>query len=170
MFSKSSSKGIYLPISDNEENLKSRRREKFRRPHMLMLMILLLITFIIGIGCFMFNTSRSKDKFAIQSNKSSIPPLILISIDGFRYDYLKRGLTPNLRKLCRKGIHGPMKPQFPSYTFPNHFSLVTGLYPESHGIVGNAFYDPKLEEYFSYNDQKDLNESKWWLAEPIWNN
>ena len=165
------SKGIYLPVSDNEDDLKlnkNGRRGMFRRPHLMMLVMLLLITFVIGIGMFMFNTSSSNDEFAIQS-LSSVPPLILISIDGFRYDYLKRGLTPALKKLCRRGIHGPMKPQFPSYTFPNHFSLVTGLYPESHGIVGNAFYDPKLGEYFSYNDQKDLRESKWWLAEPIWN-
>ena len=173
MFNSSkSSKGIYLPVSDNEEDLKGHRRGRgigiglFRRPHLMILIMLLLITFVIGIGMFMFNSSQN-DEFAIES--SSVMPLILISIDGFRYDYLKRGITPNLKKLCRKGIHGPMKPQFPSYTFPNHFSLVTGLYPESHGIVGNAFYDPKLEEYFSYNDQKDLRESKWWLAEPIWN-
>jgi predicted AlkP superfamily pyrophosphatase or phosphodiesterase len=178
MFNNSKSskgKGIYLPICDNEDNLKGRIRgngRQFRRPYlMILMMIMLLITIVIGIGVYMFNigTGNDKDEFAIRAGMSSVPPLILISIDGFRYDYLKRGLTPSLRKLCRKGIHGPMKPQFPSYTFPNHFSLVTGLYPESHGIVGNTFYDPKFEEYFSYNNQKDLLESKWWLAEPIWN-
>lgn len=165
---KSASKGIYLPVSDGEEECLKGKKRVVRRPHLIMILLCLLVTFVFGVGMFMFNTSVPKDQYAIQS-LASVPPLILISIDGFRYDYLKRGLTPNLKKLCRRGIHGPMKPQFPSYTFPNHFSLVTGLYPESHGIVGNAFYDPKIDEYFSYNDQKDLRESKWWLAEPIWN-
>ena len=167
---KNDNRGIYLPVSDDENAAslkgKSGMRGMFRRPHLTLLIVLGLLTLTCGIGMFMFCISN--DQLAIQSAKPAVP-LILISIDGFRYDYLKKGLTPTLMKLCKRGIHGPMKPQFPSYTFPNHFSLVTGLYPESHGIVGNSFYDPELDDYFSYTDQANLKESKWWQAEPIWN-
>ena len=65
------------------------------------------------------------------------PNVILISIDGFRADYLERGATPVLAQLAAEGASGPMKPSFPSVTFPNHYTLVTGLHPDHHGIVGN---------------------------------
>ncbi|CAG8562613.1 4088_t:CDS:2 [Acaulospora colombiana] len=59
-------------------------------------------------------------------------------------------------------------PSFPSVTFPNHYTIVTGLYPESHGIVGNEFYDPDLKDYFYYKDPRKSLDSKWWGGEPIW--
>jgi predicted AlkP superfamily pyrophosphatase or phosphodiesterase len=61
-----------------------------------------------------------------------------------------------------------MLPAFPSVTFPNHFTLVTGLYPESHGIVGNQFWDPVLQEEFYYTDINISMQPKWWTAEPLW--
>ena len=61
-----------------------------------------------------------------------------------------------------------MKPSFPSLTFPNHFTLVTGLHPESHGIVGNTFWDPELQEEFYYTDPARSMQPKWWNAEPLW--
>lgn len=161
-------RGIYLPVSDEEELDLKGRRKRNGRPHLKFIMITLLLLIVFSIRMFMHSlNNETAASYAVM--KAKVSPLILISIDGFRYDYLKRGLTPNLLKLCKQGIHGPMKPQFPSYTFPNHLSIVTGLYPESHGIVGNSFYDPNLQDYFSYNRQEDLKESKWWLAEPIWN-
>lgn len=173
---KNDQRGIYLPIPDEDDagNLKTKRGKKntmFLRPYLTLILIFSLISILLVIGMFMFSiNSKSRDEYAIKSSKSAnVPTLILISIDGFRYDYLKRGITPNLIKLCKKGIHGSMKPQFPSYTFPNHYSIVTGLYPESHGIVANSFYDPELDDYFSFTDSKNLQESKWWQAEPIWN-
>ena len=97
------------------------------------------------------------------------PKLILISLDGTRPEYLDRGLTPNLSKLASGGVFHRIVPSFPSVTFPNHYSLVTGLYPESHGIVGNSFYDPSLNETFHYSSPVNNGESKWWSqAEPIW--
>ena len=140
----------------NAAGLKGKRgmRGMFRRPHLTLLLIVFgLLWLWLVIGMFMF--SKRNDQLAIQSKSSTIP-LILISTDGFRYDYLKKGLTPTLMKLCKRGIHGPMKPQFPSYTFPNHFSLVTGFVPESHGIVEIPFYDLELDDYFSYTDQANL--------------
>ena len=92
------------------------------------------------------------------------PLVILISIDGFRYDYLSRGVTPTLSALAADGATGPMRPSFPSLTFPNHYTLVTGLHPDHHGIVGNSFVDPKLGKFTMAN-----TEPGWWdQAEPIW--
>jgi hypothetical protein len=70
------------------------------------------------------------------------PVTILVSIDGFRPDYLDRGVTPNLSRLAAEGASAPMRPSFPSKTYPNHWTLVTGLYPDHHGIVANKMEDP----------------------------
>ena len=95
-------------------------------------------------------------------------PLILISIDGFRADYLQRGLTPNLAALAADGVRAQaMRPSFPSLTFPNHYSLVTGLYPDHHGIVNNTMVDPQLGK-FTIKTSASVS-GKWWDgAEPIW--
>ncbi|KAK2804049.1 hypothetical protein FQN51_002580 [Onygenales sp. PD_10] len=107
----------------------------------------------------------------ILSNGTSLfaPTTILISLDGFRADFLTRGLTPTLNSFIANGISPDyMLPSFPSVTFPNHFTLVTGLYPESHGVVGNTFWDPELEEEFYYTDPSRSMHPKWWNAEPVW--
>ena len=83
--------------------------------------------------------------------------VILVSIDGFRADYLDRGITPTLSRLANSGARATaMEPAFPSVTFPNHYTLVTGLYPEHHGIVGNSFYDPQRKEQYTYADLREL--------------
>jgi predicted AlkP superfamily pyrophosphatase or phosphodiesterase len=94
--------------------------------------------------------------------------LILISLDGTRPEYLNRNLTPTLRELSDHGIHGDMIPTFPSITFPNHYTLVTGLYPAYHGIVGNSFRDPKDGVVFTYTSKYRNPEERWWLGEPVW--
>jgi predicted AlkP superfamily pyrophosphatase or phosphodiesterase len=97
------------------------------------------------------------------------PTVILVSLDGFRTEYLSRGFTPVLTSLASKGISAKyMRPVFPSLTFPNHYTIVTGLYPESHGIVANIFHDPKLNDTFVYIDSVKNAESKWWGGEPLW--
>lgn len=97
------------------------------------------------------------------------PTTILISLDGFRADFLNRDLTPALNAFIASGVSPRyMLPSFPSVTFPNHFTLVTGLYPESHGIVGNTFWDPILQEEFYYTDPSRSMQPKWWTAEPLW--
>ena len=79
-------------------------------------------------------------------------------------------MSPALSAFIEQGVSPQyMLPSFPSVTFPNHFTLVTGLYPESHGVVGNSFYDPELDEDFYYTDSSISMQSKWWSAEPIWN-
>ncbi|KAK7897210.1 hypothetical protein LTR67_005099 [Exophiala xenobiotica] len=97
------------------------------------------------------------------------PTTILISLDGFRADFLTRGLTPALNAFIASGVSPKyMLPSFPSVTFPNHFTLVTGLYPESHGIVSNQFWDPGYQEEFYYTNIGVSMQPKWWTAEPLW--
>lgn len=93
-------------------------------------------------------------------------PLILISIDGFRWDYLQRHEAPTLRALAAGGVHATrLSPSFPSKTFPNHYTLVTGLYPQNHGIVANWFYDPADNAKFDMSK----TEARWWAGgEPVW--
>lgn len=113
---------------------------------------------------------RSSDSHrSILSNGTSLfaPTTILISLDGFRADFITR--APNLQQAITEGVSPLyMLPSFPSVTFPNHFTLVTGLYPESHGVVGNTFWDPDLEDDFYYTDPKKSMQPKWWNAEPLW--
>jgi len=93
-------------------------------------------------------------------------PLILISIDGFRADYLDRGISPTLSALAADGVRAiRMTPSFPSVTFPNHTTLVTGLYPDHNGIVNNAFTDPAMPGPFSMASK---DEAWWSQSTPIW--
>ncbi len=94
------------------------------------------------------------------------PVTILVSIDGFRPDYLDRGITPNLSRLAAGGVTGPMRPSFPSKTFPNHWTLVTGLRPDRHGITANMIEDPaRPGEVFTMASDDPF----WWnAAAPIW--
>lgn len=102
---------------------------------------------------------------AVQAQDTGPRPLtILISIDGFRSDYLTRGVTPELARLAAEGATGPMRPSFPSVTFPNHYTLVTGLHPDHHGIVGNVFVDPALGRFTMASKEPGF----WDQAEPIW--
>lgn len=105
------------------------------------------------------------------SNGTSLfaPTTILISLDGFRADFLYRNLTPTLNQFIQEGISPKyMLPSFPSVTFPNHYTMATGMYPEAHGIVGNTFWDPKLEKEFYYTDPERSLQSHWWGGEPLW--
>ncbi|MGD0443724.1 MAG: ectonucleotide pyrophosphatase/phosphodiesterase [Edaphobacter sp.] len=96
--------------------------------------------------------------------------VILISLDGFRYDYPRKYGAPNLLRLGMKGASAPegMLPSFPSLTFPNHLSIVTGLYPEHHGIVANSFWDPARDETYVYTQPKSNSDGSWYGGTPLW--
>ncbi|XP_027763273.1 venom phosphodiesterase 1-like isoform X1 [Empidonax traillii] len=99
-----------------------------------------------------------------------LPPLILFSMDGFRAEYLETwsSLLPNIEKLKTCGTHSKyMRAVYPTKTFPNHYTIVTGLYPESHGIIDNNMYDVDLNEHFSLSGMEKFNPS-WWKGQPIW--
>uniref|UniRef100_UPI003AAC8A05 ectonucleotide pyrophosphatase/phosphodiesterase family member 1 n=1 Tax=Centroberyx gerrardi TaxID=166262 RepID=UPI003AAC8A05 len=100
----------------------------------------------------------------------SKPPLILVSMDGFRAGYLEAygSRLPVLKKLCSCGTTTPyMRPSYPTKTFPNHYTIVTGLYPESHGIVDNKMYDVTRDASFSLKTAEKFNPA-WYQGEPVW--
>ncbi len=104
---------------------------------------------------------------AAQQNKHYV---VLVSLDGFRYDYAKKYGATHLLAIAAHGASVPdgMIPAYPSLTFPNHYTLVTGLYPEHHGIVGNSFYDPARKARYSYTDPKTNTDGSWYGGTPLW--
>jgi len=148
--------------------------------------ILLVITFKVA-TCLPVEKLKEDDGcFPTPSNVEEVcpsfwggkkPPVILISLDGFRPEYMSRTfpgpnpfpVTPTIQCLAKKGVHAPsMMPSFPTITFPNHHSIVTGLYPESHGIVGNQFYDPHLKTTFDIQKSNHMNPMWWNSGQSIW--
>jgi len=97
------------------------------------------------------------------------PYVILISADGFRYDYAKRYDATHLLKLSKTGVQAEsMIPSFPSVTFPNHYSIVTGMYPAHHGLVNNSFLEEKSGQRYSMSAKAKVKEAKWYGGTPLW--
>ena len=97
------------------------------------------------------------------------PTVILISFDGFRWDYPSKMPTPNLARLMMRGVHARnLIPSFPSKTFPNHYSIATGLYPAHHGIVANNIFDPPTGRLFATAKREEVRDPMWWGGTPIW--
>ena len=97
------------------------------------------------------------------------PYVILISADGFRYDYADKHHAENLIKLRNSGVQAEsMIPSFPSVTFPNHYTIATGLYPSHHGLVYNQFYDRSRKATYAIGDRKSVEDGSWYGGTPIW--
>ena len=94
--------------------------------------------------------------------------VVIVSADGFRWDLPGRAHTPTLDSLRRVGTHAEMEPVFPSNTFPSHYSMATGLYPDSHGIVNNTFYSDSLGRY-SMGDTSAVRIAAFYGGEPLCN-
>lgn len=106
------------------------------------------------------NTEASKQK----------PYVIMVSIDGFRYDYAEKFGAKNILAMAENGSSGEsMIPSFPSKTFPNHYTLATGLYPQNHGIISNSFYDKSTEKKYSIRNRDAVENGSWYGGVPIWN-
>ena len=123
--------------------------------------------------------------FDLAYSHTEHPLLLLVSFDGFRWDYLhkvkclKGRQTPNFDKLIETGVfvQNGVKNAYITKTFPNHFSIVTGLYEESHGVIGNTMYDPKFDKYFNIKNASNVADTFWFdngepmysgFPEPIW--
>ncbi|MFC0677326.1 ectonucleotide pyrophosphatase/phosphodiesterase [Lysobacter korlensis] len=106
---------------------------------------------------------------ATTTNEPAAPaPVVLISLDGFRATDLDLGLTPNLARIAREGVRAEwMTPSYPSLTFPNHYTLVTGLRPDRHGVVHNTMQDAALGT-FKLSKPEAVTDSRWWGGEPLW--
>lgn len=95
--------------------------------------------------------------------------LVLVSLDGFGAEMLSRVETPNLDRIAAEGVRAEaLVPAFPTYTFPSHYTVVTGLYPDHHGIVANTMYDPAAGGWFRLSDREAVEDPRWWGGEPIW--
>jgi len=96
--------------------------------------------------------------------------VVLVSLDGFRYDYAAKYGATNLKAMAARGASAPdgMIPSYPSLTFPNHYSIVTGLYPDHHGIVANSFYDPARKAAYSYKNSTTTSDASWYSGTPLW--
>jgi len=159
---------IYIENVKRQANLKKKKNLKIR---FFLFCSLIVVTFHFMI-CRFSNPKRiekSKHKSDHDQDNDN-NTVIIVSIDGFRNDYLERmTFTKNLNKLSFKGNKAEfLKPSFPTTTFPNHYTLVTGLYPESHGIVANTFYDKELNKTFNIRDNELIKFPEWWGGSPIW--
>lgn len=106
-----------------------------------------------------FNSEEAKSK----------PYVIMISTDGFRSDYAKKYNAENLLKYSNQGIQAKaMIPSYPSITFPNHWSLITGLYPSHHGLVDNFFYDYKIKKSYAMSKKENAEDGSWYGGVPLW--
>ena len=104
-------------------------------------------------------TAQSNDK----------PILLVISLDGFRWDYVNIAATPTLDSIAKIGVTGIIKPSFPSKTFPNHYTLATGLTPNSHGLLFNSFYASDLGAKYDGYKTESVQDARFYGGEPIWN-
>lgn len=126
----------------------------------------LLVVLLLVAGC-----SRTPPVEKPTGGAAVRPPVILISVDGLRPDYLARGVTPNIDALAAGGVRAKaMRPSFPSITFPNHYTLVTGKRPDHHGIVNNNMEDAAIPgRPFALSNRAAVEDRRWWdEAEPVW--
>lgn len=134
-------------------------------------LILLTVTFSL---LFLNLNAQDTTQHVIADRFNSIeqqekPYVILISLDGFRWDLADNFNAKNLIRLREMGVKADyLKPSFPSLTFPNHYSIVTGLYPAHHGIVNNIFYDKARNVTFKRADRKMAIDSSWYNGKPLW--
>jgi alkaline phosphatase D len=96
--------------------------------------------------------------------------VVLVSLDGFRWDYALKFGASHLLALGKQGVWAPegMLPSYPSLTFPNHYTIVTGLYPEHHGLVANSFYDETKQARYAINNPKAVTDGSWYGGVPLW--
>jgi len=129
-------------------------------PRLFRLVFVLAAVLVVSAGC------------ATAQRTAPPAPLLLISLDGFRWDYcdLYPEATPHLRRLREEGVSARgLIPPFPSNTFPGHYTIVTGLRPAHHGMINNTMYDAEEKRFFRYNQAASSQDGRWWGGEPIWN-
>lgn len=115
----------------------------------------LVLISLLNAGC---SPSKQQDRY-----------VVVLSMDGFRSDYPIHAHTPTLDSLGRAGIRSAFRPCFPSVTFPNHYSMATGLHPDHHGLVNNFFYASDLDSVYRMGDMSAVLNPAFYGGEPIWN-
>ncbi|HEX4374412.1 MAG TPA: ectonucleotide pyrophosphatase/phosphodiesterase, partial [Puia sp.] len=129
----------------------------------------LLIFFIAQIAIAQDTTQQIVAGRTNSADQQKKPYVILISADGFRYDLADKYNAVNLIRLRSEGINAAyMQASYPSLTFPNHYTIVTGLYPAHHGIVDNTFYDKQKNETYTIRNKKAVGDGTWYGGTPLW--
>jgi predicted AlkP superfamily pyrophosphatase or phosphodiesterase len=124
----------------------------------------LSILIIILVGC-----KSQQPVSTAEKTTDETPYVILISIDGFRYDYAEQHQAVNIQKLGEEGVRAEsMTSVYPTKTFPNHYSIVTGLFAENHGLVSNTFYDPNLDLTYRIGNRKRVEDERFYGGTPLW--
>ena len=133
-----------------------------------------IMTLLLVGGSYTANAQQVEKQFVIENRKNSPeqqkkPYVILVSLDGFRADYARKYQAEALEKIGFLGTNAEsLIPSYPSVTFPNHYSIVTGLYPGHHGLVGNTMYDRKTGDRYSLGNAKAVTDPKWYGGTPLW--
>jgi predicted AlkP superfamily pyrophosphatase or phosphodiesterase len=123
-----------------------------------------VITFSVLTAILMLFTGFRKDR-----KKSYENYVVLVSLDAFRWDYSRMYVTPNLNKLAKDGVRADrMYSSFPTVTFPNHYSIATGLYPDHHGLINNSFPAPDLGLFYRMGDRTAVENPSFYGGEPVW--
>ena len=118
--------------------------------------------FIISFCCYVFFI------FTLAAQDKAPHYTVIVSLDAFRWDYPEMYDTPNLNQMAREGVKATMLPSYPASTFPNHYTLATGLVPDHNGIINNTFWDVKRHRQYSMGDPATRNNPDYYLGEPIW--
>lgn len=133
----------------------------------------LMTLFLVG-GSLSLQAQEIEKQLVIEERKNDpkkeeSPYVILVSLDGFRYDYIEKHNAKFLAEFASLGTKAEsLIPSYPSVTFPNHYSIVTGMYPGHHGLVGNTMYDRNTEERYSLGNAKAVTDAKWYGGTPLW--
>ncbi len=125
----------------------------------------------LAISLLLLSTWACKEKKETPNNKpadTNKPYVVMLSMDGFRWDYPDKAKTPNFDKIEQMGVRAEMQASFPTKTFPNHYTIATGLYPDHHGIVNNTFWDPQRGVLYKISDRAKVQDGYFYGGEPIW--
>jgi predicted AlkP superfamily pyrophosphatase or phosphodiesterase len=130
---------------------------------------LLALLFLIAVGLLAACRTAPQARPAGPSTAPPASTVIMLSLDGWRWDYHTKATLPSLQRLIASGVRTEeLVPGFPSKTFPNHYSIVTGLYPGHHGIIGNTMVDAGIQGRFTLADREQVGNAAWWGGEPLW--
>jgi predicted AlkP superfamily pyrophosphatase or phosphodiesterase len=131
--------------------------------------VLLALTLLLG-ACATGTSKKQEGSGGINALEHRDKPyLVVVSLDGFRWDYPERFQPTTIRRMIDSGFRAErLLPVFPTLTFPNHYSIATGLYPERHGIVGNRFYAPEFDLWYELSNRETVEDGRFYSGEPIW--
>lgn len=133
----------------------------------------LLLSMILVIGG-VFTVQAQEKQLIVENRHNEVhqlgkPYVILVSLDGFRYDYIEQYGVKFLSSMGQSGTRAEsLIPSYPSVTFPNHYSIVTGMYPGHHGLVGNTMFDRETGDRYSLGNAKAVTNAKWYGGTPLW--